>query len=347
MWDLSRTVRSSPVLSKLFDAGPLGLWKALTASADPEAQRFVVSMNEFLAEYGSRGPNEWDIVSETWETAPDVALAAIDRMRLAPDSASPGLHNATRVVERKAAEEEVAAALAGDADTAAQFRAALASAAVFVPGRERSKTNIIRVIEETRVAVWEIGRRSVAKGRIDRPNDICYLFQDELREYAEGRLTDIRQLVEDRKRHHAWLLTLDPPFIINGPPPLNTTWPLRADLVFSSVKKGETMSGAQGCPGIARGRARVVLDPSDPTILEPGDILVAPMTDPAWTPLFVPAAGVVVDVGAALSHAIIVSRELGIPCVVSVTHASHRIPDGAIVEVNGDAGTVTIIELPA
>jgi pyruvate,water dikinase len=101
-----------------------------------------------------------------------------------------------------------------------------------------------------------------------------------------------------------------------------------------------------GCAGIVTGRAAVVLDPSDPTALEPGDILVAPLTDPAWTPLFVPAAAVVVDVGAALSHAIIVSRELGIPCVVSATDATRRIPHGATIEVNGDTGTVTLLALP-
>ena len=101
-----------------------------------------------------------------------------------------------------------------------------------------------------------------------------------------------------------------------------------------------------GCPGIAKGIARVVTDSHDPTALEPGDILVAPITDPSWTPLFVPAAGVVVDVGAPLSHAIIVSRELGIPCVVSATDATRRIPDGALVEVNGDTGVVTVLSLP-
>ena len=67
------------------------------------------------------------------------------------------------------------------------------------------------------------------------------------------------------------------------------------------------------------------------------------MTDPAWTPLFVAAGAVVVDVGAALSHAIIVSRELGIPCVVSATDATRKISDGAMIEVNGDTGVVTIL----
>ncbi|HTK61002.1 MAG TPA: PEP-utilizing enzyme, partial [Pseudonocardia sp.] len=108
---------------------------------------------------------------------------------------------------------------------------------------------------------------------------------------------------------------------------------------------GDVLQGIPGCPGKARGRARVVLDSHDPTALEPGDVLIAPITDPSWTPLFVPAAGVIVDVGAPLSHAIIVSRELGIPCVVSVTDATRKIPGGAIVTVDGSLGTVTIESL--
>jgi pyruvate,water dikinase len=76
-------------------------------------------------------------------------------------------------------------------------------------------------------------------------------------------------------------------------------------------------------------------------VLEPDDIPVAPITDPSWTPLFLPRWGVVVDVGAVMSHSVIVSRDLGIPCVVSVTDATRIIPDGAVVEIDGDTGTVT------
>jgi pyruvate,water dikinase len=347
MWDLSRTVRASPALCALFDAGPAGLAVALWGASHPDARTFGAAFEAFLVEFGSRGPNEWDILAETWETNPDIALAAIDRMRLAPDAASPQVHTATRAAERTAAEQEVTAALAGDEVRLGQFRAALASAAVFVPGRERSKTTIVRVIEEVRMAIWEIGRRAAACGDIAQPGDICFLFEDELHAYVEHGLGAIRPLVEARKRHYAWLLTLEPPFIVHGPPPPNTTWPRRVDRVVAPVTAGEALTGVPGCPGSARGRARVLLDPADPTVLEPGDILVAPLTDPAWTPLFVPAAGVVVDVGAALSHAIIVSRELGIPCVVSVTEASRRIPDGATIEVNGDVGTVIVLALPA
>jgi len=87
----------------------------------------------------------------------------------------------------------------------------------------------------------------------------------------------------------------------------------------------------------------VVLDPRDPAALEPGDILVAPHTDPSWTPLFMTAGGVVVDVGSPNSHAVIVSRELALPCVVSATGATTAIPDGSEVEVDGDNGVVTVV----
>ena len=86
----------------------------------------------------------------------------------------------------------------------------------------------------------------------------------------------------------------------------------------------------------------MVLRPDAPGALGPGDILIAPITDPAWTPLFLAAAGVVVDVGAQQSHAAIVSRELGIPAVVSATGASVTIPDGTLVTVDGTRGVVTV-----
>jgi len=106
------------------------------------------------------------------------------------------------------------------------------------------------------------------------------------------------------------------------------------------------LEGIPGCPGLAQGRARVVLDPADPRGLGPGDVLIAPITDPSWTPLFLAAEAVIVNVGAVMSHAVIVSRELGIPCVVSVAGATSAIPDGALVEVDGNTGSVRVPEMP-
>ncbi|MFV0525601.1 MAG: PEP-utilizing enzyme [Acidimicrobiales bacterium] len=344
LWKLSRHVRSDPALTAQFDAGISGLHQRLVD--DGKAAGFLADLREFLEEYGSRGPNEWDIAWETWETDPDLALALIDPMRHQGEEADPTTANAAREQERRQLGEEIAGLLAGDPVTLAQFQAALASSSVFIPGRERSKTNIIRVINEIRVAVREIGRRAVERGQLDDPIDLCLLFEDEVQALIDGSLDDITGLLAGRNEHYEYLLTLEPPFIINGPPPPHSEWKRRGEREISVAEPGEVIQGVPGCPGTFRGRARVVLHPSQGGELEAGDVLVAPHTDPAWTPLFVPSGGVVVDVGAALSHAIIVSRELGIPCVVSATDATARIPDGATVEVNGDTGQVTVIDLP-
>jgi len=345
MWDLSRTARASAALTHHFESGNDGLTERMRADPTPEVAAFVAELDEVLAEFGSRGPNEWDIHSHTWETRPDLVLAAVDLMRRADESAAPSGHHAAAEAERMRLGDEIAAMLAGDPETQGQFLAALASASTFLAGRERSKTNIIRVIHEVRMSVWEIGRRAVDRGELDEARDICLLFCDELHAMASGTLTGARQLVAERQDYLDRLAALEPPFLFDSPPLPNTQWPKRGENPPPVAVVGEALTGLPGCPGVARGRARVVLHPSDPTALEPGDVLIAPMTDPAWTPLFVPAAAVVVNVGAPLSHAIIVCRELGIPCVVSVNEATDRIPDGALIEVNGDTGTVTVIEL--
>ena len=87
----------------------------------------------------------------------------------------------------------------------------------------------------------------------------------------------------------------------------------------------------------------MISDPTDLGDLQPADILIARHTDPSWTPLFSAVSAVVVDVGATISHAVIVARELGVPCVTSATDATSLIPDGALIEVNGSTGTVTIL----
>jgi len=154
-----------------------------------------------------------------------------------------------------------------------------------------------------------------------------------------------RPIVLERRTLFDTYSGLQETFVFARTQPSPETWPERGAAPVEVAKAGDVLTGVPGCPGVVRGRARVITSSLDPTALEPGDILVAPSTDPSWTPLFVPAAGVVVNVGAPQSHAMIVSRELGIPCIPSVTDATRRIPDGALVEIDGGAGTVTILEL--
>jgi len=345
MWKLGRIVAGSDALNALFDQGSTGLADKLAASADPDAASFNAAFADFLFSYGARGPNEWEVRSPTWETDPDLALAAIDRMRLSPDDAAPQLRNAERAAERESLGAEIAAMVEADPEAHGQFMAALSSATVFMPGRERTKTNCIKLIQECRVALREWGRRCVEAGTFPYINSYGMLTKEEQFEFLNDP-TGYHDILAEREEHMRQVSALQEPFLFVSDPGEMSDMPRRDAVETIDLTASETLQGVPGCPGNARGIARVVLDSFDPTALEPGDILIAPITDPSWTPLFVPAAGVVVDVGAPLSHAIIVSRELGIPCVVSATDATKRIPDGALIEVSGDTGEVTIIELP-
>ncbi len=310
-----------------------------------DSPEFEQAFADFLYEYGSRGPNEWESRSPSWETRPALALAAIDRMRAAPDSANPAGHHAERAAERAAAAAELLALVEADPATHGQLAAAIGCSKAWLPGRERTKTNNIRVIHEMRMAMREIGRRMVAAGVFDEIEDFGFVTKDEMPAF----LADPKPMaatVRERRAEYMRLEQLEPPFVVVGRTDGPDTWARRDAVSADRAGAGDLVAGMPGCPGQAEGIARVVLDSNDPFALEPGDILVAPITDPSWTPLFVPAAGVVVDVGAPLSHAIIVSRELGIPCVISATGATRRIPDGARVRVDGSTGVVTILELP-
>ena len=156
----------------------------------------------------------------------------------------------------------------------------------------------------------------------------------------------MKDLIAQRWTQFRSLFDYEPVFIVNGRVPELSEMTRRGGKDFAQVTAGLVLTGAAGSGGTATGRARVILDAADPEGLEPGDILVAPQTDPSWVPLFVPAAGVVVNVGAMGSHAMIVSRELGVPCVASVADATHINPDGANLTIDGNAGTVTNDTLP-
>ena len=345
MWALGRRVASSPALCAAFDAGADGLDARLRASTDPDLTDLVRAFDGFMVNHGSRGPNEWEPRSPTWETHPELALAAIDRMRLSPEASSPSVHHHERAVEREMVGAEIAAMVASDPEVHRQFLAALAAAKVFMAGRERTKTNCVKLIEETRVALLEWGQRCVAAGTFPHPNSFGMLTRPEVFQFLDDP-TGWCDVLAQREALYDDIAALQEPFLFVGHPGPMSEYPRRDDVRPAVLGAGGVLQGVPGCPGTARGVARVVVDLHHPTHLEPGDVLVAPITDPSWTPLFVPAAAVVVNVGAPLSHAVIVSRELGIPCVVSATDATSRIPDGATVQVDGTTGTVTVVGLP-
>jgi len=343
MWRLGRRVASDPALTATFDAGVSGLFERL--SANGAGAGFLDEFDTFLADFGARGPNEWESRNHTWETRPELALAAIDRMRLATDSQSPELGNRRMAEERERIVTEIGAMLEGDAETHGTFLAAARAATLFQAGRERTKTNAIKMIHEARVAWHTIGRRMVAGGFCEEEGDYGLLLAEEFDQWLRDPAS-LSETLRERRGLYDSYNSIQEPFVFLGEQPDPATWAQKGASDVAAVAVGDVLEGFPGCPGEVTAVARVVLDPIDPSALGPGEILIAPITDPSWTPLFVAAGGVIVDVGAAQSHAMIVSRELGIACVPSVTEATRRIPDGATVTVNGDAGTVTIVSLP-
>ena len=347
MWDLSRSVNASSDVSKEFNAGVAGLLGRLQASSSADAKKFVADFAQFIVEFGSRGPNEWEISADTWETKPEYALAVIDRIRLQSDAESPKIRNARKAEERKALTEDIRAKVKplGE-ELAGQLEGALIASSQMAI-RERTKTNIIRALHEVRMAFRELGRRRAAEGSLKDPHHVFALLDSELDQFLfEG--ASMKDTLAARHAQWQELQLLEPPFFIkNGVVPPLSEYKKKGQSNATKAGVGDVVQGVPGCTGQYVGRARVILDPTEPGDLEPGDVLIAPNTDPAWTPLFMSCGAVVVNVGAAISHAIIVSRELGLPCVVSATDATVRFPDGALIEVNGDTGAVTILEVPA
>jgi pyruvate,water dikinase len=344
LWHLSREVRESPELTAAFGAGVPGLLERLRAEDDDDASAFLEHLDRFLEDYGARGPNEWDAYSDVWESQPELVLALIDRIRLAGDDQSPIARHDAVAADRDAATAEVLAGLGDDEATTGLLLTGQASALRFMGWRERTKTNCVKAVHEQRMALRELGRRAAERGALDHPKQVFMLLADELDDFVADAAA-FRDQCRDREAAWRLLWEREPPYFIEsdkGVPPLSSLLG-KGDEAVTAAASGDVLSGGPGCAGVVQGTARVILDPSDPTALEPGDILIAPNTDPAWTPLFVPAGGVVVDVGALNSHAVIVSRELGIPCVVSVVDATKRIPDGALIEIDGGAGTVRIL----
>jgi phosphohistidine swiveling domain-containing protein len=354
LWRLSRLANASPEVSELFDQGVAAVAEALPAAAEASVVQFAEALDGFLTDLGQRGPNEWDIRAISWEAGPDQVLALVDSMRHMSDQNSPDARHERLEATRKSTAARIRAALADEASRKG-FDTAMQSAARMIPLREKTKLIAVTAINEVRMAFRELGRRGVAAGYFAAPEDVMMLLESELDEYVKDPAR-FAQVIAERLPQYLALFELEPPFIIDADPEPLPKWPRRARTQgpggpggpggpagAEPAKPGDVLRGIGGSAGRYEGRARVGMDLHAALALKPGEVLVAPITDAAWTPLFLVAGAVVVDVGALNSHAVVVSRELGIPCVLSVEDGTARLRDGMVLAVDGTAGTVTVV----
>ena len=331
LWDLAESARLLPsVVAALGD--PATAMDRL--DRDPEAASWKVSFRAFLDSFGHRAIEEVELGRPRWREQPAYPLSVVaSYLRCAPE-VSPRAVQLRRALERRKVERRILDRLRLRPLRRFLFRHVLEIAQKASLAGENTKSEIMRIFWIMRMAALEMGRRFVEAGRLTRPDDIFFLVLTEI-ESDDG--SDFRAVVAKRRAEYDSWQKDDAPRII--------------DARGRAVKEGlrsvrhthadpDVLTGIPSSAGVARGSARIVLDPAAGVTLHAGEILVAPYTDPAWTPLFIPAAAVVVEIGSLLSHASIVAREMGIPSVVAVADATTELKDGDLIEVDGTKGTV-------
>ncbi len=275
-----------------------------------------ISMAHFLFEHGFHGPDEGELGSASWRQNPEPVLDAVRNWVDCDRSRDPVAALQTRSYERRRAESELCASLPRLRRRAVARLIAMASAALV--GREVGKAAFLQDLDVARHAMSFLG------------DDAVWHTLSELQDKVRLDPANIRA----RQRVRSQFAMQEPPLAFVGNPP--------APPVAQGVRSPITGLGVS--PGRARGRARVVTDPTAVAALGAEDILVARTTDPSWVVRFMTASGMAIDVGGTLSHAAIIARELGIPCVIGTGDGTQAIPDGALIELDGTKGTVRILD---
>jgi phosphohistidine swiveling domain-containing protein len=204
--------------------------------------------------------------------------------------------------------------------------------------RDTMHFELTRLFPPFRALLLELGRRWAEKGVLSEAGDVFFLKLDEIKA-AIGSDAALGELVAARRREHEANSRQAPPAIIRDGQEL---WSVTE--VEQPSDAAAELRGVAGGPGRVSGVVRVVRGPEEFDKLAEGEILVAPLTNPVWTPLFAIAGGLVTEVGGILSHGAIVAREYGIPAVMAVAGATSRLRDGDRVTVDGGRGVVTVEE---
>lgn len=282
---------------------------------------------DFLRRHGYQGPLMGELSDASWrEDALPVERLARTYATM-QEAMSPRLLERRRVAEREAGERELLSALGFSGRAVA--RAVFAGLQAFIPCREYGKAAMMMAFDAARAAARAIGKDLARQAVIEEPEDVFYLTIPELLERMPG---DPREVIAQRRAQRAAYVELELPDTWTGEP-------------RPGVPKAPGLpTGIGVSPGIVQGRARVIRDLREDADLEPGEILVCETTDPSWAAYFLVAGGVVTDLGGAMSHGAIVSREVGIPCVVNTKTGTSAIRSGDLLRIDGTTGGVERLE---
>ncbi len=310
-----------------------------------DLSRGSTTLEHFLAEHGFHGSQEGEIASRSWRESAEPILALAERYRGLDAAADPRRREAEATASREGLEAELRAAL--PSDERAALDDSFARAALFLPLREAGRATLTIALDAMRAGARTLGAIYSDDGVLADPDDVFLLTRAELLELPPSAPA----LVEERRALRRGYMEFEIPESWQGMPeklPRATNRARRHATPASAGPHDEratTLEGLGASAGIYEGKACVVRDARElDQDFDPGDILVAPATDPSWAPLFLIAGAVVIDTGSNISHAAVVAREMGIPGVVRVAGASERLRTGQRLRVDGNAGTVEVLD---
>jgi pyruvate,water dikinase len=290
-----------------------------------------------MTAHGHHCRGELEFYNARWSEQPDYILQMVRGYVQGHDQVDPLARRDQLIAERNRLAEDCRRRLHNPIKRWF-FNRGLVGAGRLARDRENWKNEAVRWFAYLRRLLLVLGERLAERGTLSSSDDVFFLILEELESVAgDGHDFDIQKRVAQRRIEYEWNKKQNPVHVVVGSfdPDKHTSRRVDGDIT--------ELKGLGVSSGSITGPARVILHADNQATVAPGEILVAPFTDPAWTPYFVPAAGVVMDLGGALSHGSIIAREYGLPAVVNVQCATQVIRTGQMIEVDGSRGVVRLI----
>ena len=336
LWRMARMARAHPDLEKTLLAHEGWPRTREALAALPGGGAFLAAWDAFMREHGHHCRGELELHNPRWREMPEYCLGLVRSYCACLGGADPEAHQRERAAARRRAAAACRARLRNPLKRAV-FGAMLRLAQQGCVLRENVKNEAVRLTATARGMLCELGGRLERAGVLAARDDVFFLEKEEIAGAACGAAPPrLREMIRIRRAQYEAMCAIEPPKVIVGVFDPARFTPDRVGAAATALK------GVSASPGRATGKARVILKADSTHQILPGEILVAPFTDPGWAPYFLPAAAIVMDLGGILSHGSIVAREYGIPAVVNVDYATRVIATGRTITVDGDRGWVYV-----
>ncbi len=306
-------------------------------SQKDSGREFLSEWNRFMLLHGHHCRGELELYNKRWSETPDYILQLVRSHITQIDKVDPVQKFEEAAKHRQQLEKQCRKQLKNPIKRIIfnHLLARVQNGSVF---RENIKSEVIKLFAAMRKLLNELGKRLKEKGAIKNTDDIFFLTHDETALVVNDKPDfDIQGIITERRTEYNKNCLVTPPSVVIGKFDPDNFTPDAID------EHAEVLNGLGVSPGVATGKARVILRADTEEQLLAGEILVAPFTDPGWTPYFVPAAAIVMDEGGVISHGSIVAREYGIPAVVNVGSGTKIIKTGQMIQVDGNSGIVKIL----